>query len=39
MKTIKIIDSGKDRYTIDADSYVLGRRYDNNAEQIKQVVL
>lgn len=35
MKTIKIIDNGQDRYTIQADSYILGRRYDNNAEQIK----
>ena len=38
MKTIKIIDSGEDRYTIDADSYVLGRRYDNNAEKINIII-
>ena len=35
MKTIQIIDKGQERYTIEADTYILGRRYDNNAEKIQ----
>lgn len=34
MKTIEIIDSGQDRYTLKCDTNILGRRYDNIAEQI-----
>ena len=34
MITIKIQDTGSDRYTLTAPSYVLGRRYDNIAEHI-----
>lgn len=34
MITIKIQDTGFDRYTLTAPSYVLGRRYDNIAEHI-----
>lgn len=37
MKTIKILDKGQDRYTLDPDTLILGRRYDNNAEQLKIV--
>ena len=35
MKTIEIIDKGQERYTIEANTYILGRRYDNNAEKIQ----
>lgn len=35
MKTIKIVDSGCDRYTISSDCYCLGRQWDNMAEQMK----
>lgn len=31
---IKILDTGRERYQISADNNVLGRRYDNNADQI-----
>ena len=34
MITIKIQDTGSDRYTLTASAYVLGRRYDNIAEHI-----
>lgn len=34
MKTIEIIDSGQDRYTLKCDTNILGRRYDNIAETI-----
>lgn len=34
MKTIKILDNGTDRYTISANDYILGRMYDNEAEEI-----
>lgn len=34
MITIKIQDTGSDRYILTAPSYVLGRRYDNIAEHI-----
>ena len=34
MLTIKLQDTGSDRYTLTAPSYVLGRRYDNIAEYI-----
>ena len=34
MKTIEIIDSGQDKYTLKCDTNILGRRYDNIAETI-----
>lgn len=34
MKTIEIIDSGQDRYTLKCDTNILGRRYDNIAEML-----
>lgn len=34
MTNITILDGGYNRYTLNADNYVLGRMYDNNAEQI-----
>jgi len=34
MRTINLLDEGADRYTLIADDYCLGRRYDNNAERI-----
>lgn len=34
MKTIEIIDSGQDKYTLKRDTNILGRRYDNLAETI-----
>lgn len=34
MKTIKILDNGTDRYTISANDYILGRMYDNEAEEV-----
>lgn len=34
MKTIKIVDSGQDKYTLQANTNILGRRYDNIAETI-----
>ena len=37
MKTINIIDTGCDRYTIKSDCYCLGRQWDNFAEQIQVV--
>lgn len=35
VKTIEIIDEGKERYIIKSDCDCLGRRYDNNAEKVK----
>lgn len=37
MKTINIVDSGCDRYTIKSDCDCLGRQWDNLAEQIQVV--
>lgn len=34
MKTIKIVDSGQDKYTLQTKTNILGRRYDNIAETI-----
>ena len=34
MKTIEIIDSGQDKYTLKCDTNILGRRYDNIAETL-----
>lgn len=34
MVTIKIIDNGQDRYTLELSTRILGRQYENNAEQI-----
>lgn len=34
MKTIEIIDDGQDRYTLKCDTNILGRRYDNIAEEL-----
>lgn len=34
MKTIKIVDSGQDKYTLKRDTNILGRRYDNLAGTI-----
>ena len=38
MKTIKLIDTGCDRYTIKSDCYCLGRQWDNLSEQMEIVV-
>ena len=37
VKTIEIIDEGKERYIIKSDCDCLGRRYDNNAEQVQVI--
>jgi len=34
MVKIELIDSGQDKYLLKADSYILGRRYDNKSEKI-----
>ena len=38
MKTINIIDTGCDRYTIKSDCYFLGRQWDNLAEQMQIII-
>lgn len=38
MATIKIIDSGLEKYSLKSDTNVLGRMYDNNAEAVDIVI-
>ena len=34
LKHINIVDTGADRYTLEIETNILGRMYDNNAETI-----
>lgn len=38
MATIKIIDSGLEKYSLKSDTNVLGRMYDNNAEAVDIII-
>lgn len=38
MATIKIIDSGLEKYSLKSDTNVLGRMYDNNAEAVAIII-
>lgn len=38
MATIKIIDSGLEKYSLKSDTNVLGRMYDNNAEAVNIII-
>ena len=38
MATIKIIDSGSEKYSLKSDTNVLGRMYDNNAEAVYIII-
>ena len=38
MATIKIIDSGLEKYSLKCDTNVLGRMYDNNAEAVDIII-
>lgn len=37
MIEIELIDDGKERYTLQSNTSVIGRRYDNNAESIRVI--
>ena len=37
MIEIELIDDGKERYTLQSNTSVIGRRYDNNAEAIRVI--